>query len=106
VTGRHPETPSFFNGWLPRLVSFLLAVGVLLLVMAVPQVWARGVAMGYLPLVALLWGLGAGFTHGLGYVPARPLPRVLLGPGPAWLLLIGGLLWILILAGPLPGRGG
>jgi predicted membrane protein len=99
VTGRHPEPPGFLNGWLPRLVSFLLAVVVLLLIMAIPQVWARGVAMGYLPLLALLWGLGAGFIHGLGYRPARPLPRALLGPGPAWLLLLGGLLWILILTG-------
>lgn len=99
MTGRHPEPPGFLDGWLPRLVSFLLAVVVLLLIMAIPQVWARGAVMGYLPLLALLWGLGAGFIHGLGYRPARPLPRVLLGPGPAWLLLLGGLLWILILTG-------
>lgn len=99
MTGRRPESPNFFYGWLPRLISFLLAVTVILLIVAMPGMLIRGGAVWLLPLLAILWGLAAGFAHAMGFVPEHPLPRLLLGPGPAWLLLFGGLLWILVVSG-------
>ncbi|MFA9460036.1 cyd operon YbgE family protein [Thiohalorhabdus sp. Cl-TMA] len=106
MTGRRPDAPSFFYGWLPRLISVLLALTVLLLIMAFPGIFWRWDAVRLLPLLAVLWGLAAGFVHGMGLVPEHPLTRLLLGPGPAWLLLLGALLWLLIASGPLPQSPG
>ena len=106
MTGRRPDSPSLFYGWLPRLVSFGLAVAVLLVMLAPPGLPFREGVNWVLPALAILWGLAAGLAHGLGFVPEHPLPRLLLGPGPAWLLLMGGLLWILVLGAPPPGETG
>ncbi|HKJ88749.1 MAG TPA: cyd operon YbgE family protein [Gammaproteobacteria bacterium] len=106
MRGDRHESPSFLYGWLPRLVSFLLAVTTVLLVMAVPGAFVQDGTVRILPLAAVLWGMAAGFTHAVGFVPEHPLPRLLLGPGPAWLLLLGGLLWILVLWGPPPSATG
>ncbi|KPV41220.1 hypothetical protein AN478_04855 [Thiohalorhabdus denitrificans] len=105
MTGRRPDSPSFFYGWLPRLVSVSLVVAVVLVGLAAPwSSMARGGVGVVLPWLVILWGLAAGFAHALDFVPARPLPRLLLGPGPAWILLLGGLLWMLVLSGAPPGR--
>jgi predicted membrane protein len=39
----------------------------------------------------VMWGLSAGFVHGVGFVPRHPLLRLLLGPYAAWPLLALGL---------------
>ncbi len=42
-------------------------------------------------LALIMWGLSAGFVHGVGFVPHNPLLRVALGPLIAWPLLGVGL---------------
>ena len=101
MTGERPEPPDLFYGMLPRLASFGLALGVTALVLVRPVLFTGADGeVRYLPLLALMWGLAAGYTHGVGFVPRNPVIKILLGPGPAWVLLVGGLLWALLAPGP------
>jgi len=93
MTGERPAAPDLFYGFLPRLASFLLALGMTGLVLVRPVLFAPGGEVRHLPLLAIMWGLAAGYTHGVGFVPRNRVLKVLLGPGPAWVLLLGGLLW-------------
>ena len=94
--GERPLQPELFYGLLPRLVSFFLALGVTGLVLAWPVPFAPGGEVQHIPLLAVMWGLAAGYTHGVGFVPRNRVLEVLLGPGPAWVLLLGGVLWALL----------
>lgn len=38
-------------------------------------------------LMLIMWGLSAGFVHGVGFVPRNRVLRVVLGPVIAWLLM-------------------
>ena len=40
-----------------------------------------------------MWGMSAGFVHGIGFVPRNNVLRVLLGPVIAWLLMGVGLVF-------------
>jgi len=100
VTGERPPAPDLFYGFLPRLVSLLLALGVTGLVLVRPVLFATGGEVRHLPLLALMWGLAAGYTHGVGFVPRNRVLKGLLGPGPAWVLLLGGMLWAVARLGP------
>ncbi|HSH30597.1 MAG TPA: cyd operon YbgE family protein [Thiohalobacter sp.] len=42
----------------------------------------------------IMWGVAAGFVHGVGFVPRMPLWRLVLGPYAAWILMAGGGLWL------------
>ena len=97
MTGERPQPPSLLYGFLPRLVSFVLAVAVTGWVLVLPtELTGPGNAVNYPVLLALMWGLAAGYTHGVGFIPRNGLLKLLLGPGPAWLLLLGGALWLLV----------
>lgn len=48
----------------------------------------------------LLWGIAAGFVHGLGYRPEARLWRWCFGPAAAWLLCLGSVLALLVLRAP------
>jgi predicted membrane protein len=62
-------------------------------VLVYPQALAPGGRVPYEWLLLLSWGMAAGFVHGVGYVPTKPLVRLTLGPLIAWLLLGGVTGW-------------
>jgi predicted membrane protein len=43
-------------------------------------------------LTLIMWGMSAGFVHGVGFVPRNRVLRVLLGPVIAWLWMGLGLI--------------
>jgi len=87
-----------FQSALARGIAFVLALAMAVLVLGWPHAFAPEGEVAYGPLLLVLWGLAAGFTYGVGFVPYHPVPKVLLGPGPAFLLLLGGALWVLVRA--------
>jgi predicted membrane protein len=74
-----------------RSLSLLAASVFCLAVLLFPQLLIDG---GQPPnhgaLVLGLWGMAAGFVHGVGFVPHHILARLALGPIAAWVLLIAG----------------
>ncbi|MGD2073398.1 MAG: cyd operon YbgE family protein [Gammaproteobacteria bacterium] len=78
-----------------RLVSLLMAGGVSLLLTLYPQaVIQAGAAPRHTALTLTMWGVAAGFVHGVGFVPRNGLLRVLLGPLAAWSLMPCGMLFL------------
>lgn len=83
------------RGW-ARGLSFLLAAALSVLILVYPKALASGIADVRHGLLSLLmWGVAAGFVHGVGYTPVRPILRVLLGPYVGWPLMLGGIAWVL-----------
>jgi len=74
-----------------RSLSLLAASVFCLAVLLFPQLLIDG---GQSPnhgaLVLGLWGMAAGFVHGVGFVPRHFLARLALGPVAAWVLLLTG----------------
>lgn len=52
---------------------------------------ASGSPISHGMLVLIMWGLSAGFVHGVGFVPHNPVLRGVLGPLIAWPLMGLGL---------------
>lgn len=96
MTDPRPRAEVLFHGFLARLLSFGLAVAMTALILGWPRLFAPGGEVAHIPLLLVMWGLVAGYIHGVGFVPRHPLPRALLGPGPAYLLLLGGFLWVFV----------
>lgn len=65
------------------LLAALLLAGILLLV---PMLLMR--EPDHTLLMLGMWGISAGFVHGVGYVPHLSLWRWLLGPWLAWPLML------------------
>lgn len=78
-----------------RGVSLLTAIGLVLLVTLVPHALtdADGLPVAHGVLVPVMWGMSAGFVHGVGFRPENPVLRVTLGPYVAWPLMALGLLF-------------
>lgn len=73
---------------LSRMFSLLAALSLMVLVTFYPAGLTRdGMAIPHGLLMLVMWGLCAGFVHGVGFVPRHPLLRLLLGPFAAWPLL-------------------
>ena len=89
----HSTRPQRLYGSFARLVS-LLAAGALSLVLTLyPRaVMQDGQAPGHAALMLCLWGIAAGFVHGVGFVPYNSVLRIILGPLAAWVLMLGGTL--------------
>lgn len=79
-------------GWV-RGVSLLVALALMLLVTLLPRglTTEDGSPIGHGMLTLIMWGLSAGFVHGVGFVPRNRILRVLLGPLVAWLGMAAGL---------------
>ncbi len=78
----------FCYGGPARLGSLLAALTVMVLVTVYPAALTRdGAALPHGVLMLVMWGLSAGFVHGVGFVPRHPLLRLALGPPAAWPLL-------------------
>lgn len=73
------------SGWV-RGVSLLAALTLMLLVTLLPRGLTvdDGSPIGHGVLTLIMWGLSAGFVHGVGFVPRNRILRVLLGPVVAW----------------------
>lgn len=78
-----------------RRVSLLAAIAVAGLITIYPRALVNGEQVNHGLLMLLLWGVSAGFVHGVGFVPEHRVLRLLLGPLVAWPLIAGGLLWML-----------
>jgi predicted membrane protein len=79
-----PDQGPLYSG-AARLFSLLLAAGLSGTILVLPTL----VAGGHGQLSLLMWGIAAGFVHGVGYVPVYRVWRWLLGPLVAWLLMLG-----------------
>lgn len=78
------------NGW-ARSLSLAAAAGLALAITIYPRGLVHdGVLLGHGWLALLMWGLSAGFVHGVGFDPDNRTLRVLLGPYIAWPLLLMG----------------
>ena len=82
------------RGW-ARGVSLLAALTLMLLVTLLPRGLTAedGSAISHGVLALIMWGMSAGFVHGVGFVPHNRILRVLLGPVVAWLLMAVGLIF-------------
>ena len=70
------------------------AAGLALAVTIYPRgLMQDGLAMNHGLLSVLMWGMSAGFVHGVGFDPSNRWLRILLGPVVAWSLLLLG--WVL-----------
>ena len=81
---------------LPARVVSLLAAGAFSLVMTFyPQALiGESGAPAHAALLLSMWGIGAGFVHGVGFVPRHALLQLLLGPIAAWLLMPLAAVWL------------
>lgn len=70
------------------VLSMLLATPLALLLLIHPAAMLDG-AGGYdhSRLMLVMWGISAGFIHGVGFVPQHWLWRLLFHPAAAWLLM-------------------
>jgi len=75
-----------FYGAASRALSLLLAAPLALVLLIHPAAMLDGQG-GYShpQLMLVMWGISAGFVHGVGFVPRWRGWRWLLGPLPAWL---------------------
>lgn len=80
-----------------RLLSLALAVTLAVLILIYPRAVAASlddVRHGLLSL--LMWGIAAGFVHGVGFVPRLWLWRLVFHPVLGWLLMGFGTWWVLL----------
>lgn len=80
------------RGWV-RGVSLAAALGLMILITLLPRALtnADGSTVSHGVLALIMWGMSAGFVHGVGFVPHNRVLRVLLGPVAAWAGLAIGL---------------
>lgn len=84
-TGVSGSGQGVLYGSAARLFSLLLAAGLSGTILVLPTL----VDGGHGQLSLLMWGIAAGFVHGVGYVPVYRVWRWLLGPLVGWLLMLG-----------------
>jgi len=90
------RNPAWISSGAARLVSLVSAAALSLLLTLYPQaVLKDGVAPGHMALMICMWGIAAGFVHGVGFTPCNRVLRVLLGPFAAWIMMPVGL-WLLM----------
>ncbi|MBT9539421.1 cyd operon YbgE family protein [Thiobacillus sp.] len=70
-----------------RTLSLLMALALMLLITLLPRGLTThdGSAISHGLLTLIMWGMSAGFVHGIGFIPQNRVLRVLLGPLVAWL---------------------
>lgn len=71
-----------------RSLSLLLAVSLSGVILVAPTLLV-GEGSSHALLSLLMWGIAAGFVHGVGYVPVHRIWRWLLGPLAGWGLMLG-----------------
>lgn len=85
----------FFNSSGARGLSLLTAFVLMMLVTLLPRglATADGSPINHGVLMLIMWGMSAGFVHGVGFVPRNQVLRVVLGPVIAWLWMGVGLVF-------------
>lgn len=80
------------TGW-ARGISLLVALTLMMLVTVLPRglTTEDGSPISHGVLALIMWGMSAGFVHGVGFIPRNRILRVLLGPLVAWLWMAVGL---------------
>jgi predicted membrane protein len=87
------------SGWLDtglaRAVSLGVAIMMMLLITLLPRglTTADGSPINHGVLMLIMWGMSAGFVHGVGFVPRNRVLRGMLGPVIAWPLMGVGLVF-------------
>lgn len=78
-----------------RVLSFILACALSALILVNPQVIAASPGqIQHGALAVLMWGIAAGFVHGVGYVPVYPVWRIALGPLVGLPVMVSGIVWL------------
>jgi predicted membrane protein len=82
------------NGWV-RAFSLGAAIVMMLLITLMPRglTTTDGSTISHGVLMLIMWGMSAGFVHGVGFVPRNRVMRVVLGPVAAWLGMGAGLVF-------------
>jgi predicted membrane protein len=81
---------SWLDGTAAHAISLLAAIALVGLVTGYPRALATSAQdIHHGSLVLMMWGISAGFVHGVGFVPRSRLLRWLLGPLAAWPLMAG-----------------
>lgn len=79
-----------------RMVSLLMALALSTMILIYPKAIANSATeINHGMLSLLMWGIAAGFVHGVGFVPIHSLWRIALGPIVGWLLMLAGVGFIL-----------
>lgn len=79
-------------GW-ARLFSLLMAIALSLLILIYPRAIATSVSeVRHGMLSLLLWGIAAGFVHGVGFIPRMAIWRIAFSPFIGWPLMLYGIL--------------
>jgi|GEM_PF-510295 len=92
--GLRPK-PWFLYSGPARLVSMLSAGTLSLILSLYPHaVIQNGQPPDHSALMLCMWGIAAGFVHGVGFVPRNFILRLALGPFAAWLLMLVGTTWM------------
>ena len=87
-------TGALNSGW-ARGVSLVSALALMILVTVLPRGLAApdGTPISHGILALIMWGMSAGFVHGIGFVPRNNVLRIALGPVAAWLGMGVGLVF-------------
>ena len=76
-----------------RLLSWLLATPLSLILLWHPAaILDTNGNYNHSLVMLVMWGISIGFTHAVGYRPAKPLFKYLMFPVIGWLLMICGYL--------------
>jgi predicted membrane protein len=79
----------FFNSAWAHGISLAAALALMALATLLPHglATADGSPINHGALMLIMWGMSAGFVHGVGFIPRNRVLRVALGPVIAWLLM-------------------
>ena len=74
------------NRWV-RGSTLAAAIALMLLITPMPRglTTADGSAISHGMLSLVMWGMSAGFVHGIGFVPRNRMVRIVFSPLVAWL---------------------
>ncbi len=77
-----------YNVW-ARALSLLTALGLSGALLVMPHLVAVDtMSLKHGPLSLAMWGISAGFVHGIGYIPEMRIWRFTLGPVIAWPIMM------------------